>query len=164
MSGKAGLQMYTYILEGTIGTPTAQHKVGVLRDERIELSDGDVDVTARDSQGWEEMIGGLRTCNVSGRLVFRPADTHFETLRAAFFNRTQVLMAFADGPLADGDQQNGETGSLTVRSLKGAFRVKEFSIDRNLSDAVMVDVRFSGVREDSTNVMPAWDTDSVTIT
>lgn len=159
-----GLKLYTYRLAGTLETPTAYNKVGPIKDETLNMEKNLIDVTSRLANGFRLQTGGLIEGSIEASLIYLPGNADFIAFQAAFFNGEPVLMAFVDGPLVDGDQQHGETGTISVQGLWGAFNVTNFSQNRSLEDAVTIDVQFTADLEPVTDVGPSWKTTSVTIT
>ena len=162
---KIGLELYTYRLEGTLATPTDYHKVGVIRGERLNMQKSLVDVTSRLANGFRLNKGGLIDGTIDCDAIYLPSNADLQAFETAFFNGTQVLMAFVDGPLQDGDQEHGEpAGSTNVEGLWGAFNVTNFGQARGLEDATTIDIQFAATLEASTNTAPEWKVTAVTLT
>lgn len=163
MALKSGLQLYTYNLAGTIATPTTYNLFNYVRDESVDMDRTEVDASSRASVTFRQFVPGLSNGNVETQIMHLPGDTIFDAIQAAFFNNTTLLMAFVDGPLQAGDERHGETGTIDVSGLWGAFYVTNFTEQRALEDAQVHDIRFSPTLEPVTNAVPIYKTVSVTL-
>ena len=163
MALKSGLQLYTYNLAGTIATPTTYNLFNYVRDESVDMDRTEVDASSRASVTFRQFVPGLSNGNVETQIMHLPGDTIFDAIQAAFFNNTTLLMAFVDGPLQAGDERHGETGTINVSGLWGAFYVTNFTEQRALEDAQVHDIRFSPTLEPVTNAVPIYKTVSVTL-
>lgn len=163
MALKSGLQLYTYNLAGTIATPTTYNLFNYVRDESVDMDRTEVDASSRASVTFRQFVPGLSNGNVETQIMHLPGDTIFDDIQEAFFNNTTLLMAFVDGPLQAGDARHGETGTIDVSGLWGAFYVTNFTEQRALEDAQVHDIRFSPTLEPVTNEVPIYKTVSVTL-
>jgi hypothetical protein len=163
MALKSGLQLYTYNLAGTIATPTTYNLFNYVRDESVDMDRTEVDASSRASVTFRQFVPGLSNGNVETQIMHLPGDTIFDAIQSAFFNNTTLLMAFVDGPLQSGDERHGETGTISVAGLWGAFYVTNFTEQRALEDAQVHDIRFSPTLEPVTNAVPIYKTVSVTL-
>ncbi len=163
MALKSGLQLYTYNLAGTIATPTTYNLFNYVRDESVDMDRTEVDASSRASVTFRQFVPGLSNGNVETQIMHLPGDTIFDDIQEAFFNNTTLLMAFVDGPLQAGDARHGETGTIDVSGLWGAFYVTNFTEQRALEDAQVHDIRFSPTLEPVTNKVPIYKTVSVTL-
>ena len=163
MALKSGLQLYTYQLAGTLAVPTTYSLFNYVRDESVDMDRTEVDASSRASVTFRQFVPGLSNGNVETQIMHLPGDTIFDAIQTAFFNNTTLLMAFVDGPLQAGDERHGETGTISVSGLWGAFYVTNFTEQRALEDAQVHDIRFSPTLEPVTNAVPIYKTVSVTI-
>lgn len=163
MALKSGLQLYTYNLAGTIATPTTYSLFNYVRDESVDMDRTEVDASSRASVTFRQFVPGLSNGNVETQIMHLPGDIIFDDIQEAFFNNTTLLMAFVDGPLQAGDARHGETGTISVSGLWGAFYVTNFTEQRALEDAQVHDIRFSPTLEPVTNEVPIYKTVSVTL-
>ncbi len=163
MALKSGLQLYTYNLAGTIATPTTYNLFNYVRDESVDMDRTEVDASSRASVTFRQFVPGLSNGNVETQIMHLPGDPIFDDIQEAFFNNTTLLMAFVDGPLQAGDARHGETGTISVSGLWGAFYVTNFTEQRALEDAQVHDIRFSPTLEPVTNEVPIYKTVSVTL-
>jgi len=163
MALKSGLQLYTYQLAGTLATPTTYSLFNYVRDESVDMDRTEVDASSRASVTFRQFVPGLSNGNVETQIMHLPGDAIFNDIQAAFFNNTTLLMAFVDGPLQSADARHGETGTISVSGLWGAFYVTNFTEQRALEDAQVHDIRFSPTLEPVTNAVPIYKTVSVTI-
>ena len=146
MALKSGLQLYTYQLAGTLAVPTTYSLFNYVRDESVDMDRTEVDASSRASVTFRQFVPGLSNGNVETQIMHLPGDTIFDAIQSAFFNNTTLLMAFVDGPLQAGDERHGETGTISVSGLWGAFYVTNFTEQRALEDAQVHDIRFSVLR------------------
>ena len=163
MALKSGLQLYTYQLAGTLAVPTTYSLFNYVRDESVDMDRTEVDASSRASVTFRQFVPGLSNGNVETQIMHLPGDTIFDAIQTAFFNNTTLLMAFVDGPLQAGDERHGETGTISVSGLWGAFYVTNFTEQRALEDAQVHDIRFSPTLEPVTNAVPIYKTVSVTL-
>ena len=163
MALKSGLQLYTYQLAGTLAVPTTYSLFNYVRDESVDMDRTEVDASSRASVTFRQFVPGLSNGNVETQIMHLPGDTIFDAIQSAFFNNTTLLMAFVDGPLQSGDERHGETGTISVSGLWGAFYVTNFTEQRALEDAQVHDIRFSPTLEPVTNAVPIYKTVSVTL-
>ena len=163
MALKSGLQLYTYQLAGTLAVPTTYSLFNYVRDESVDMDRTEVDASSRASVTFRQFVPGLSNGNVETQIMHLPGDTIFDAIQTAFFNNTTLLMAFVDGPLQSGDERHGETGTISVSGLWGAFYVTNFTEQRALEDAQVHDIRFSPTLEPVTNAVPIYKTVSVTL-
>ena len=163
MALKSGLQLYTYQLAGTLAAPTTYSLFNYVRDESVDMDRTEVDASSRASVTFRQFVPGLSNGNVETQIMHLPGDTIFDAIQSAFFNNTTLLMAFVDGPLQSGDERHGETGTISVSGLWGAFYVTNFTEQRALEDAQVHDIRFSPTLEPVTNAVPTYKTVSVTL-
>jgi len=163
MALKSGLQLYTYQLAGTLAAPTTYSLFNYVRDESVDMDRTEVDASSRASVTFRQFVPGLSNGNVETQIMHLPGDAIFDDIKEAFFENTTLLMAFVDGPLQSADARHGETGTISVSGLWGAFYVTNFTEQRALEDAQVHDIRFSPTLEPVTNAVPIYKTVSVTI-
>lgn len=141
-----GLNAVTALNSGTTAVPVYEI-IENIRDENINLDTALADVTTRASNGFRMQIATLSEGSIEAQMVYNTADDDFEDVREAFFTRTRLLMGFFDGnPVTAGTQ-----------GLVGGFGVTNFSIARELENAMLVDVTFTA-RENDVGAGPAWVT------
>jgi hypothetical protein len=145
-----GLNAVTCLNSGTTSTPVWEIITNV-RDETMNMETALSDVTNRASNGWRQQVGTLSEASVDTQMVYQAGanDTQFIQIRDAFLNKSRLLMGFFDDdPAASGE---------TINGLAGGFGVTNFSIGRQLEEAMMVDVTFTA-REDDAGNGPQWIT------
>ena len=122
-----------------------------IRDETLNMDTSLADITTRKAAGWRLQVGTLSEGSVDCNILYDTADLDFQAFQTAFFAKSMILMAFYDvNPKTLG---LGETSS----GLKGGWSVTNFTINRQLEEAMMVDVTFT-VRDDDLGFGPSWDT------
>jgi len=102
----------------------------VIRDADIAISQGLVDVTARDSAKWREELANIKEWTISGTMVYKATDAAMVALRAAALAGTEVvdvLLIFKD-----------------LEGFRGTVNVSEFSAAGPLEDAVTVAITLKG--------------------
>ena len=82
------------------GFSSYSNDVPNVKDLTLEFSDDEADATTRGSAGYKMTEPSLRGATVSFEMVYDTADTDFTTIMAAFFNRSAMFIAVADGPIA----------------------------------------------------------------
>jgi hypothetical protein len=144
-----GLNAVTVENTGTIAAPVYV-EIKNIRDEAMNLETALSDVTTRASNGWRMQVGTLSEASIDGQMVYQAGtNQEFENMRDAFLNKSRILMGFFDDDPAAAGQ--------TVNGLVGGFGVTNFSIGRQLEEAMMVDVTFTA-REDDQGDGPQWVT------
>ena len=143
-----GLNAKTAINTGDSTTPVWEI-ITLIKDETLNMETALSDVTTRAANGWRLQVGTLSDASVDTQLLYdiNDADGHFDLILQAFLNKTRLLLGFFDAdPTAAG-----------ANGLIGGWSVTNFSIGRQLEQAMMVDVTFQ-VREDDLGAGPSWIT------
>lgn len=143
-----GLDATTY-LAGAIGTPVWTNEVGPIREETVNLEKSLADVTDRRANGWRLQVGTLKEGTVDMQMIYDPADADYTAFSNAFFDNSQLVLAFMDGDCTVAGTYNG---------LLGAFVVTSLSQPRQLEEAIIVDITCTPVLEDTTDEPPRWHT------
>lgn len=141
-----GLDAVTAINSGTTAVPVWEILTNI-RDETLNMDKALADVTTRAANGWRLQVGTLKNGTVDTQMLYDTEDADFVTIRDAFLNDTRLLMGFFDGdPAVTGTQ-----------GLVGGFGVTNFTQNRQLEEAVMMDVTLT-VRENDEGEGPSWIT------
>ncbi len=142
MAEVLGYNAKLYINTGTYGAPTWVEVTNV-KDCNLQLQKGEVDVTTRAGNGWDQMVPATKNGTVSFGMIWDTADTNFTAIKDAFFNDTLIDVAVMDGDIA-------ASGSQGLRA-----EMHVFGFDRNepLKEALDVPVTMKPGR--STNA-PQW--------
>lgn len=146
MGTKLGLNAVTAINSGTTAAPVYEIITNI-RDESINMDTALADVTTRASNGWRLQVATLSNGSIDAQMLYDTANPDFSSVQDAFFNRERLLMGFFDGDPED-------TGT---QGLVGGFGVTNFTENRNLEEAIMVDVTFTA-RENDVGDGPSWVT------
>lgn len=142
-----GLQLFSAINTGTLAAPVFD-EIGPIKDETLNLTKALVDITTRQAKGWRLQQGTLKEASLDFQMVYDAADTDFITIRDAFLaDNTQVLMAISDGDL---------TVAGTYQVFQAAMNITNFTLNRNLEDAYLVDVTAVPTLEAVTNTAPSF--------
>lgn len=128
-----GLNAKTYENTGTYGSPTWAERTNV-RDVTINLETATADVTTRGGGGFRQVLPTLSEGSVEFEMIYSPGDPLFDALESAYFNRSLIDMAFADGVLP-----NPGAGK-TTKYFRAEFAVTNFSISQGLEEAMTVSV------------------------
>jgi len=123
MAKVKGEDIYVNINTGTYGSPVWT-KVGGQKDASITFGLGDIDVTDKDSGGWEESLFGNRKVEIEFDAFLIEDDAGF----------TEMKKGFWDAIPKDLDLQL-KTPAATYR---GSFRLTEMPIEAPLGDAATV--------------------------
>lgn len=145
-----GLDAVTAINTGTTVTPVYSIVTNV-RDETLNLDTSLADVTNREAEGWRLQLATLTEASVDFQMVYKAGIGHvnFEYIRDAFFGKYRILMGFFDDDPA--------AAATTVNGLIGGFSVTNWTVGRELEEAMMVDVTCTA-REDDAGGPPQWIT------
>ena len=131
--------MATYVLgmnaglyQGAAGVtdPATMTEVDNVRDVTLNLEAGEADITTRGNSGWRATAPTLRECTVEFQMVWRPGDTVFDAIKAAFLAAGTVALAVLDQKVA----VSGAQGPL------GDFAITNFSRNESLEEAIVADV------------------------
>ncbi len=145
-----GLNAVTAENTGSTATPVYAIITNV-RDETINTDTALADVTNRAANGWRPQVATLSDLTIDTQMVYKANDTVIEGIRDAFFAKTRVLMGFFDGDPADA------AVASEVSGFTGGFGITNFSINRGLEEAMMIDITFQ-VRDDDAGDGPVWTT------
>lgn len=131
--------MATYVLgmnaglyQGTTGetSPSTMDEVDNVKDVSLSLEAGEADITTRGNSGWRATAPTLRECNVEFQMVWRPGDSVFDEIKAAFLAAGTVSLAILD-------QKRSVTGA---QGPLGDFSITNFSRNESLEEAIVADV------------------------
>ena len=123
-----------------------------LKDETVNADSALADVTTREAKGWRLQVATPSEGSVDAQMIYDVANPDFISFKDAFLNKTRVHMAFLNGDkTGTGAPGSGGTGD----GLVGGFSVTNFTIGRQLEEAIMVDLTFT-IREDSNGDGPQW--------
>ncbi len=131
-----------------------------MKDETLNMETALSDVTTRAANGWRLQVGTLSEASVDAQMLYKasadpPGSGTDVLIRDAFLSKSRVLMGFFDDDPASAAADN------VVSGLIGGFSVTNYSIGRQLEEAMMIDTTFT-VREDDTGAGPTWDVDNGT--
>jgi len=130
--------MATFILgkdakmyQGTAGAQlSAMTEMANVKDVTLNLEAGEADVTTRANQGWRATAPTLRECTCEFEMVWKPGDSGFDAIKAAFLAGTTIELAVLD-------QARETTGA---QGPKGSFSITSFSRNEALEEAITVSV------------------------
>lgn len=123
MAKVRGIDVYVEVNTGTYGSPTWT-KVGGQRDASITFGLGDIDVTDKDSAGWEQNLPGNRTVEIEFDAFLIEDDAGFAEMKKGFWDPTPKDLDL-----------RLKTPSKTYR---GYFRLTEMSKEAPVDDAAAV--------------------------
>lgn len=104
-----GNDVYLKVNTGTEGSPVWT-KVGGQKDASFERGAETIDITDKDSQGWEENLPGLRNWSISFDSFLIEDDAGFLEIEDSFDNQTQKQFQIIT-------PTHTYTGKATVESL-----------------------------------------------
>ena len=131
--------MATYVLgmnaglyQGAAGetAPSTMSEVDNVRDVTLTMEAGEADITTLANSGWRATAPTLRECTVEFQMVWKPGDTVFEAIKAAFLTAGTVALAVLDQKAS----VSGAQGPL------GDFSITNFSRNEALEEAIVADV------------------------
>lgn len=96
---KVGIDCKTYRNTATYASPTWDEIVNI-RETSVDLTIGEADVSSRGTGGWEAIETTLKRGALEIEMMEVAGDTDFAALRDAFFGRTTLDLAFANGAIA----------------------------------------------------------------
>jgi TP901-1 family phage major tail protein len=125
------LGMNAKIYQGAAGAELAAlAEMSNVRDVTLNLEAGEADITTRANSGWRATAPTLRECTTEFEMVWKPGDTGFDAIKAAFLAGTTVELAVLD--------QARETAG--AQGPKGSFSITSFSRNEALEEAITVSV------------------------
>ena len=146
MAAILGLDAKTYFC-GSVASPVWTNEVGPIREETVNLEKSLADITDRRANGWRLQVGTLKEGTVDLQMVYDPDDADYKQFSDAFFDNSQLVLAFMDGDCTQAGTYNG---------LISAFDVTSLSQPRQLEEAILVDVTVTPVLENGTDEPPRW--------
>ncbi len=66
-------------------------ELDIVRDVSMTINGNLIDVTARDSGGWRERIGGIKEFTYTVNVIYKKGSPAYQTLRTALLNGTKVV-------------------------------------------------------------------------
>ena len=120
-------KIYQGAAGGDLGDLTEMSNV---RDVTLNLEAGEADITTRANGGWRATAPTLRECTCEYEMVWKPGDTGFDAIKAAFLAGTTVELAILD-------QARDVVGA---QGPKGSFSITSFSRNEALEEAITVSV------------------------
>ena len=143
-----GLNAVTAENTGTTATPVYEILTNT-KDETLNMETALSDVTTRAAKGWRLQVPTLSDASVDTQMLYLAQDPVLLRFQTAFLDKARILMGFFDGDPDEADTDNKVSG------LIGGFSITNFSTNRSLEEAMMIDVTFT-VREDDTGAGPQW--------
>lgn len=101
-----------------------------VRDNTVNTNKGEADTTTRGNNGWRTTAGTLKELTLEFEMIWKPEDTSFAAIRAAYLNNTQIALAAMDGDI----ETNGSQGPV------GNFDIINFTRSEPLEDVQKVSV------------------------
>jgi hypothetical protein len=99
MGVKLGDEMYLYYCAAGIGGSPAWTLLAIVKDVKVPMSKGEVDVTTRASGGWKQVIGALIEAGIDFEMPWDTENAGLAAVRDAFFDDTSLGVAAMDGPI-----------------------------------------------------------------
>ena len=110
--------------------PSTLTEMGNVKDVTLSLEAGEADITTRANSGWRATAPTLRECSCEFEMVWKPGDTGFEAIKAAFLSAGTVALAVLTGA----HNESGAEGPV------GNWSITNFSRSEALEEAVTVSV------------------------
>jgi TP901-1 family phage major tail protein len=123
MAKVKGVDIYVKVNTGTYETPVWT-KVGGQKDASITFGLGDIDITDKDSAGWEENLPGNRNVEIEFDAFLIEDDAGFVEMKKGFWEATPK----------DLDLQL----VTPAKTYRGYFRLTEMPFEAPLDDAATV--------------------------
>lgn len=116
-----GIDIYVEVNTGTEQSPVWT-KVGGQGDATLTRSAATIDITDKDSQGWEEALLGNRSAELEFDAFLIEDDTGFATLEEAFENGTEVDLRL----------------TTPANTYRGMFLITDMPIEAPKDDAATI--------------------------
>lgn len=123
MAKVKGIAIYVEVNTGTYGSPVWT-KVGGQKDASITFGLGEIDVTDKDSAGWEENLPGNRNVEIEFEAFLIEDNAGFVEMKKGFFDATPK----------DLDLRL----TTPAHSYRGYFRLTEMPIEAPQDEAATV--------------------------
>lgn len=136
-----------YYNTGSYASPTWTLICNV-KDLTLNMSNDETDTTTRCGGGTREYIAGLTDISITFNMLYDPADTPWEAIRAAFMTKASLEFLCLDGLVATAGSEG----------LRATMVVTSFNITQTLGDTIMTDVTLRPTP--NANAAPAWYTAS----
>ena len=120
-------KIYQGAAGGALATLTEMSNV---KDVTLTLEAGEADITTRANGGWRATAPTLRECTCEFEMVWKPGDSGFDAVKAAFLAGSLLELAVLD-------QARETTGA---QGPKGSFSITSFSRSEALEEAITVSV------------------------
>jgi len=121
MAKVKGTDIYVEVNTGTEQSPVWT-KVGGQSEATLTLSAGTIDVTDKDSQGWEEALLGNRSAELEFDAFLIEDDDGYEALKTAFLGGTELDLRL----------------TTPTKTYRGKFILTELPIESPGDDAATV--------------------------
>ena len=118
MAKVKGESIYVKVNTGTEGSPVWT-KVGGQKDASMTQGLGEIDVTDKDSLGWEENLPGNRTLEVEFDAFLIEDDAGFVEMKKGFWDRKDLHLQLI----------------TPTKTYAGKFRLSELSLEGPADDA-----------------------------
>lgn len=125
------LGMGASIYQGTTGAVLGSlTEMTNVRDVTLNMEAGEADYTTRANAGWRATAPTLREMSVDFEMVWKPGDSGFDAIRAAFLANDTLELAILD-------QDRAESGA---QGPKGSFSITSFNRGEPLEEVITVSV------------------------
>lgn len=128
---RLGLEAVLYRNNGTYAAP-ALVRVDNVVDLTVNLEKAEANVTTRGNNGWEALLGSLKTGSIDFNIIWNTTDANFTALKNSFFSATPLPIEFFIMS-ADVDEADSE-------GLRATFDVFKFTKNEQLREAQSVDI------------------------
>lgn len=123
--------------------PGSLEAVERVRNVNIPLTKGEADVSTRDNNGWEAVLGTLKKASIEIECIFDPEKENQQMLVSAYMTNSNVALALLGGDKADAGTQG----------LWADFQVTGMTKGEELEEGQVVTFT---VRPALTDVPPEW--------
>ena len=146
MAFTLGIDVKTYRYESGAAavsgvSPADWPLVGNIKDENLGKSAATSDVSTRSAGGWRQLVATLREMTATFQIVFDPTDPDYIAFDEAYFTNGVIPMRFFDS--------KGEVSDTPI-GFEADFMVTNFTENRQLEEAVMIDVELTIARGSTT--------------
>jgi len=125
------LGMNAKVYQGAEGADLATvNEMSNVKDVALTLEAGEANATTRANKGWRATAATLRECTVEFDMLWKPGDTGFDAIKAAFLAGTLLELAALDQDKA----------TIGAQGPKGSFSITLFSRNEPLEEGITVSV------------------------
>ena len=120
---------------GAVGTATYVEATNV-EDVTYNASREEINVTTRETQGYEARAGGLASGELTFNMLWDPSDPFFAAVQSAWQNGTSIGMAIVDEAFATGNGFEADMSVLGFEITQPLREAQKVAVTMSVTDSV----------------------------